>query len=218
MPRKGDHWRCGAIWKGEESRGRMCNCLGFDFGFFFVLVFIIGFVFGFGFWIMYWFWIRIRIRIWFWIQYWLWLILIVFSLIALLTYQDLFSGCSRIFYFQDEKFIDVVTAISGSGPAYFYYFIETLRNVRLTPFVCYFSSFWSSNLLSVFWFQSHSQAGIALGLSHEDATAMAVGTAVGASSVAAGGQDVAVLREQEWHDNGWCYHNISCKSCLKFFF
>lgn len=82
--------------------------------------------------------------------------------------EDLFSACSKVFYFKEEKFIDVVTAISGSGPAYFYYFIECLRN-----------------------------AGIGLGLSSEEATAMAIGTALGASLVAESSQyDIAALREQ----------------------
>lgn len=82
--------------------------------------------------------------------------------------DDLFSMCSQIFYFENESSLDVVTAISGSGPAYFFLFIESIRN-----------------------------AGIELGLSPEDASAMAIGTAVGASTLASvSNLDVKELREQ----------------------
>lgn len=68
----------------------------------------------------------------------------------------------------DESLIDPVTAISGSGPAYVFYFIEALE-----------------------------QAGMRLGLSAEQANALAIATFTGASQLAAEAHEpVAVLRER----------------------
>jgi len=67
---------------------------------------------------------------------------------------------------QDEGLMDAVTALSGSGPAYVFYFMEALE-----------------------------QAGRELGLAAEDARRLSVETFVGASKLAgAGGEDPAVLR------------------------
>ena len=67
-----------------------------------------------------------------------------------------------------EGDIDLVTAVSGSGPAYFFLLIELLE-----------------------------AAAIAQGLTPEVARKLAVGTAAGASALAkASGEEPAVLREQ----------------------
>ena len=71
-----------------------------------------------------------------------------------------------------EASLDAVTAISGSGPAYFFYFIELLQ-----------------------------QAGVKLGLPRETAQLLAQQTALGAASMAQG-KDVAELRAQVTSKNG----------------
>jgi pyrroline-5-carboxylate reductase len=58
-------------------------------------------------------------------------------------------------WLEDEKHLDAVTALSGSGPAYVFYFIEAMV-----------------------------QAGVDMGLSHEQAHKLAVGTFVGAAELA----------------------------------
>ena len=42
--------------------------------------------------------------------------------------EKLFNAVGKIFWVKDETYIDKITAISGRGPAYFYYFIEALRD------------------------------------------------------------------------------------------
>ncbi len=67
-----------------------------------------------------------------------------------------------------EEMIDAVTAVSGSGPAYFFYFIEALI-----------------------------EAGTQLGFSTEQATQLALGTALGASKLAAqSAEPASILRER----------------------
>ncbi|MGQ2978436.1 MAG: pyrroline-5-carboxylate reductase [Polaromonas sp.] len=63
-------------------------------------------------------------------------------------------------WLDDEKQLDAVTALSGSGPAYVFYFIEAMV-----------------------------QAGVDMGLSHEQAHKLAVGTFVGASELARASDD-----------------------------
>ena len=68
----------------------------------------------------------------------------------------------------DETLLDAVTALSGSGPAYVFYFIESLE-----------------------------QAGIALGLADADARKLAIQTVLGAAKLAASSDDPpATLRER----------------------
>ena len=69
---------------------------------------------------------------------------------------------------EDEALLDPVTALSGSGPAYVFYFIEALE-----------------------------QAGISLGLAAADARKLAIQTVLGAAKLAAAGDDPpATLRER----------------------
>jgi pyrroline-5-carboxylate reductase len=41
------------------------------------------------------------------------------------------AAMGREIYFDDEKYLDMVTAVSGSGPAYFYLFAESLINAAV---------------------------------------------------------------------------------------
>lgn len=40
--------------------------------------------------------------------------------------ENLLSTTGRSMFFEDEKFLDSVTAISGSGPAYFFYIVKSM--------------------------------------------------------------------------------------------
>jgi len=70
------------------------------------------------------------------------------------------SAIGDCFWVSEEKLIDAITAISGSGPAYFFLMM-----------------------------QSMTQAGMALGLDEETASALSVKTALGASVMAANSDD-----------------------------
>ena len=71
-------------------------------------------------------------------------------------------------WLDDEALIDPVTAMSGSGPAYVFYFIEAMQT-----------------------------AGIGLGLTPEQATALSIATFAGAAQLAVDATDpVSVLRER----------------------
>lgn len=70
------------------------------------------------------------------------------------------SAVGDCFWVSEEKLIDAITAISGSGPAYFFLMM-----------------------------QSMTQAGMALGLNEETASALSVKTALGASVMAANSND-----------------------------
>ncbi len=77
------------------------------------------------------------------------------------------SAIGRTVWVETEAQIDVITGISGSGPAYVFYFIEALES-----------------------------AGLAQGLSPDVARTLAIQTCVGAASLAAQSQDSpAKLRE-----------------------
>ncbi len=82
--------------------------------------------------------------------------------------ESLFTSSGAVAWIDDESLMDAVTAISGSGPAYVFYFIETL-----------------------------SEAGEKLGLTREIARKLALQTVRGAGQLAALSDDSpAVLREQ----------------------
>jgi pyrroline-5-carboxylate reductase len=80
-------------------------------------------------------------------------------------------------WLSDEALIDPVTAVSGSGPAYVFYFIEAMQ-----------------------------QAAQEMGLSAEQGSELAVATFVGASQLAAqSSEPVAILRERVTSKGGTTY-------------
>jgi pyrroline-5-carboxylate reductase len=82
--------------------------------------------------------------------------------------QQIMESAGEIVWIEDESLMDVVTAISGSGPAYFYYMIEALRN-----------------------------AGTRLGLPADVASKLALFTARGAGALAVlSDADVSELRDR----------------------
>lgn len=82
--------------------------------------------------------------------------------------ERLLSAVGQTLWVDDEATLDSVTAVSGSGPAYVFSFIEALE-----------------------------QGGLELGLSPEDARRLAVATFVGASRLASQSEEpISVLRER----------------------
>jgi pyrroline-5-carboxylate reductase len=78
---------------------------------------------------------------------------------------SILSAAGQTVWIEREEDLDAVTALSGSGPAYYFLLTEVLR-----------------------------QAGEALGLSPETAAQLAKQTFVGAAAMAAGDTDVTTLR------------------------
>jgi pyrroline-5-carboxylate reductase len=88
--------------------------------------------------------------------------------------RSLLTASGRVARVEDESLIDAVTAVSGSGPAYVFHFIECLTD-----------------------------AGVSAGLPQEIAAELAMQTAMGASALAAESSDTpAKLREQVTSPNG----------------
>ncbi|GGC79496.1 pyrroline-5-carboxylate reductase [Undibacterium terreum] len=84
-------------------------------------------------------------------------------------------------WLDDEALIDSVTAVSGSGPAYVFYFIEAMQ-----------------------------QAAAELGLNAEQGTQLAIATFTGAAELAAQSTDaVSVLREKVTSKGGTTYAALS---------
>lgn len=82
--------------------------------------------------------------------------------------QNLMETAGEVVWLDKENLLDVVTALSGSGPAYFYYLIEALRN-----------------------------AGTRLGLPADVAAKLAMYTAYGASTMAVRSDlDIIELRQR----------------------
>jgi pyrroline-5-carboxylate reductase len=82
--------------------------------------------------------------------------------------QRILGAVGATVWMRNEADLDVVTAVSGSGPAYVFYFIEALES-----------------------------AAVELGLTEAQAHELAVQTFVGAAQLAAGsGEPVAMLRER----------------------
>ncbi len=88
--------------------------------------------------------------------------------------QQLLSAVGLAVWLEDESLIDAVTAVSGSGPAYFFLLIEAM-----------------------------TKAGVALGLPAEIAAQLATYTAQGAANMACQSTlDAAQLRQQVTSPNG----------------
>lgn len=88
--------------------------------------------------------------------------------------EDILEAVGETLWVQDETMLDAVTAISGSGPAYVFYFIEALQ-----------------------------QAARDLGFEADDARRLALATFLGASTLAAGSdEDASVLRARVTSKNG----------------
>jgi len=84
-------------------------------------------------------------------------------------------------WLDDEALIDPVTAVSGSGPAYVFYFIEAMQ-----------------------------QAALEMGLTHEQGTQLAIATFTGAAQLAAQSDEpVSVLRERVTSKGGTTYAALS---------
>ncbi|MEW6313029.1 MAG: pyrroline-5-carboxylate reductase [Pseudomonadota bacterium] len=80
--------------------------------------------------------------------------------------EELLSACGATLWLLHEEMLDVVTAVSGSGPAYVFYFIEAL-----------------------------TQAAIELGLTPDAARTLSLQTFLGAATLASrSGEDAATLR------------------------
>ena len=92
------------------------------------------------------------------------------------------SSVGDCFWVNEEKLIDAITAISGSGPAYFFLLM-----------------------------QSMTQAGMALGLDEKTAKELSVQTAFGASLMATkSGKDPKTLRTNVTSPNGTTQAAIEC--------
>jgi pyrroline-5-carboxylate reductase len=91
--------------------------------------------------------------------------------------DDIMKAVGATVWLDDEALIDPVTAVSGSGPAYVFYFIEAMQ-----------------------------QAAQELGLSAEQGKQLALATFAGASQLAAKSLDeVSVLRERVTSKGGTTY-------------
>ena len=88
--------------------------------------------------------------------------------------QNVLAAVGETLWLQDETMLDAVTAISGSGPAYVFYFIEALQ-----------------------------QAAHELGFNAAEARRLSLATFLGASKLAATSEeDVSVLRARVTSKNG----------------
>lgn len=88
--------------------------------------------------------------------------------------SNLMSACGNVHFVENEQMIDAATAISGSGPAYVFYFMECLKN-----------------------------AAIALGFPPRTALSLAVETVYGAASLAVfQNLDPSELRREVTSPNG----------------
>lgn len=91
--------------------------------------------------------------------------------------DEIMKAVGTTVWLEDEAQIDPVTAVSGSGPAYVFYFIEAMQ-----------------------------QAAVEMGLSEEQGRQLALATFVGASQLAAQSDDpVPVLREKVTSKGGTTY-------------
>ena len=95
--------------------------------------------------------------------------------------EEVIATTGEHLWVQEEAQLDAVTALSGSGPAYVFFFLEAM-----------------------------TQAGIDMGLPREQAHKLAVGTFVGASELARASQDPPeVLRRRVTSKGGTTYAAIT---------
>ncbi len=88
--------------------------------------------------------------------------------------ESILGTVGSTLWVEDEEMLDAVTAISGSGPAYVFYFIEAMQ-----------------------------QSANELGLDPEEARQLVLDTFLGATKLAGhGGEDVAALRAKVTSKNG----------------
>jgi pyrroline-5-carboxylate reductase len=96
--------------------------------------------------------------------------------------EAVLAAVGSTLWIEDEELMDAVTAISGSGPAYVYYFIEAMQ-----------------------------QGAYELGLDEAQARQLVLDTFLGASKLAEGSQeDVAVLRSRVTSRNGTTESALRC--------
>ena len=95
--------------------------------------------------------------------------------------EQLLAPTGQLLWLNAEHDLDAVTAVSGSGPAYIFYFLEAM-----------------------------TEAGIEMGLAPEQAHRLAVGTFAGASALAASATEPpAVLRERVTSKGGTTHAAIT---------
>jgi len=95
--------------------------------------------------------------------------------------QAVLAPTGELLWLDDEQQLDAVTALSGSGPAYVFYFLEAM-----------------------------AQAGAELGLPRAQAHKLAVGTFVGASALAkASDEPPEILRQRVTSKGGTTYAALS---------
>ena len=91
--------------------------------------------------------------------------------------EAILASTGEFLWVESEKQLDAVTALSGSGPAYVFYFLEAM-----------------------------TRAGVGMGLTEQQAHRLAVGTFVGASELARRSDEPpAVLRERVTSKGGTTY-------------
>ncbi len=97
------------------------------------------------------------------------------------TVENVITTTGEHLWLAEEKMLDAVTAMSGSGPAYVFYFIEAME-----------------------------QAGVQMGLSPEQSHKLAVSTFTGASALASASQESPeVLRARVTSKGGTTYAALS---------
>lgn len=95
--------------------------------------------------------------------------------------EQVIATTGESLWVQDETLLDAVTALSGSGPAYVFFFLEAM-----------------------------TKAGVEMGLSAQQAHKLAVGTFVGASELARASDDPPeVLRQRVTSKGGTTYAAIT---------
>jgi pyrroline-5-carboxylate reductase len=103
------------------------------------------------------------------------------------TADGLLRSTGDVVWVQQEADLDAVTALSGSGPAYVFYFLEAMRD-----------------------------AGAAMGLTPDTALRLAIGTFVGAATLAQRSDDPPqVLRERVTSKGGTTYAALTTMDQLQ---